>query len=268
MSARIKAAANSFLSCANVPFAGLPISIGIHVAQTAAGVAGALFALIGGAHYIRLLIGATQWTFTDSVTNLTNFGDTTILGRPYFVLMRCITTTNTWIDILNPDGSITSQQIVGAVNGTVDTLKIGTNQDVVSIDGDVSGLFYTPFDICRDGAACPPSLLRRLDAHGPLSVPTIAAAIRTKGEFRSLRSRITTIDPAEVLWGAHAAPTWINNNGVTLGPENPYAAAWVHPHEDDGLIPVVIPPEVAAPAVAARRRRGGFLVSPGRFLGR
>lgn len=182
-----------------------------------------------------------------------NFGQAVIdlgasyIGQPLAVIMRGISHNNRRLAILNmATGAIFHAQNTNEADPALVTefdvggalSSIGTPG--LAFLGDISELFYTATDIQQDGGPIHDMLLRRIVYGGPLSIPHIAAAIRTRGEYRSFRSRIVQIDPAEVVWGSHAPPTWVNTNGVTLGPDNSYTAAWVQPQGDDGILPLYI----------------------------
>lgn len=235
---------------------GYPFTAGLWVNPDGVAALDSIFSLFTGDEGFLLLNDNGNlrfYTFDSGGNSLAQVGSFFNVGEWAYVVMRAISSTNRWVSGISRGAPSHAQSTVARAPGTATVMTFGSWEATAPssyFDGRFDGAFYTNTDIQPDGAELSNSLLRQLAYQGPLSVPHIAASIRNKGEYRSFRSRITQIDHAEVMWGAHAPPLWTNVNGVTIGPENPHSAAWVQPHDDDGLIPVVIPPEVAGGSAA------------------
>lgn len=240
MSARFVAASSQFLRNAAPPFTGPPFSIGCWFTLTATAGGGSLVNFNNGLAYVTLSIEAATFRYVDSVTNFIAFGDSTMLNRPYYCVLRIISTANQKCSILQPDGSIATMATAGLITGAVTQIDLAINTLFATYaDVNISELFYTATDIQPDGLALNNSTLYQLAYRGPFSIPALRKDII---EYRSFRQHPTTGRPNDIFSGGRGIQTWTNTGGVTTGPHVPISSTYTSPVSDDnGIVTLAFP---------------------------
>src|SRR3972149_3619530 len=199
-----------------------PITVGIWVKVDSISANRTIWALSdnGANSFIRLgMSGANVWQVTsqDSAGVNSTAGAGTVVGNLWFFIVgRWISSTLRYIDILNPDGSISQNSNAGS--RTVSGLDIaslgrkyaGTNQ---WLDGDIAEFWWTDSDIYSAGNLTD-GWIRQLAYGGPFSISSVQNRIM---EYRSFRSTIIEITGTtdEVYLGRDLnTQTWTNDGGV------------------------------------------------------
>ena len=255
MALRLTSSSSQFLT-RTFPLATYPFTVGYTQNPYTAGVGGGVWGLGDGILFtIMADHRATQWGFYNGISN-NSIGDSQSYGRHYYVLIRCVAADNLWMAILNPDGSVTHNNITTttpAIGGPI-TEYIGQNISFASawFNGAFAEYFLTSSDVQGDGAQTNEALLRQLAYRGPLSVPHIKKDII---EYRSFRSRTVHDLAGEVYFGAKGRQAWTNTNGVTVGPHVPHAypanKRYIRPGKRGGVITPLFVTDTAASASAA-----------------
>jgi hypothetical protein len=237
------------------PLTTYPFTVGYTQNPYTAGAGGGVWGLDDGILFtIMADHRATQWGFYNGISN-NSIGDSQTYGRYYYTLIRCIAADNLWMAILNPDGSVTHNNITTttpAIGGPI-TEFIGQNINFASawFNGTFAEYFLTSSDVQGNGAQTNETLLRQIAYRGPFSVPRIKKDII---EYRSFRSRVQHALAGEVYFGSRGQLTWTNNNGVTVGPHPPWAypsnKRYIRPRQRGIITPLFVTDTAATVTVA------------------
>lgn len=186
----------------------------------------------------------TQWSFgcSNGGVNANISIGTPTTGAWYFLLSRCITSTNRRADVLNPAGDIVSGVDTTNLTPAVSVENIGDRalhaiEVGFPLDGHIAEWFKMNADIQADGLATQAALVRQIAYSGIFSVPH---AIKNLIEYRSLRTIGSDQDNASDVYytGPIGGSKWTNTNVVKQGIDLPFmTSSYIRPGQRKVLLP-------------------------------
>lgn len=234
------ASSQSLRSSTLFPATGYPMTIGAWVNARTLPATNQVIAGLGhsaAANSLFTNIQATTGKFRISALAAGTAQDTMTVGvcavnTWNFVLGRFINATNRRLDVLFSGGATEHvQNTVSSSPAVLDTTTIGARLAAGSLssffDGLIGEVWFTNTDVQIDAAALDDSLLQQLAFGGPFSVPHVAAGLV---EYRSLQKAPISNEIGQ-FYAAKASPTWINSNGVTIGPHPPLPYWYANPSQ-------------------------------------
>lgn len=221
-----------------LPAALTPATIAMWVKPTTSGAAKRFWSVAdpsSSTDFAELNISAAGAFGGAAKTSTWAVSGTAVVGSWHFVLVRFISSTSRWLQVLFPDGSVTSAQNAGSNTLTAATsmalgirISSGLNNP---FDGHIAEFWYTKANPYGITGALPNPLFRILAYEGPFGVPEIAKDLQ---EYRSLRVHPIRGHGEDQIIGngvKSSQAQWSNVNGVVRSQHPPLPYWYENPYQ-------------------------------------
>lgn len=186
-----------YTDTSGIPATLYPCSFGFWLnlpTNAAASLFGVADGLLNAATQDRIMVqsnGASGWALFSKAAgteNNTNLSGTIVAGGWHYYLLRCITITNRRLDILNPNGSVSSiQDTTSRTMTTIARMEIADRAMSVQTSpakGTYAEFWYALDNVLGNTGAMSPAVMRQLAYGGPFSIPQLLPSLM---EYRSFR---------------------------------------------------------------------------------